>query len=226
MTYDCQLIEDLLPAYLDGTLSPTSRELVEAHLGSCEGCQAMLAFLEKEQSRSLEARQGYERSVTSWSQRLKKHRRLIKLLVGTGLVLTTLLGSALTLLVLTSPFGYVAADLGDYGRSSKQIEAYLDQGKLPSFLPRQAEDIALIFEDKGDLINGKFHLSAQAAEAVKGQLQVASVADLVATAEVIPGYFNGVKETLEESPAGASYFQDTAFVYVFMTDGTIYYYSK
>jgi hypothetical protein len=39
----CALVQDLLPLYLDGEVSATSRDLITDHLGRCERCAGFLA---------------------------------------------------------------------------------------------------------------------------------------------------------------------------------------
>lgn len=41
----CERIEDLLPGYVDGLISPEERNEVEAHLASCPPCASLLACL-------------------------------------------------------------------------------------------------------------------------------------------------------------------------------------
>lgn len=38
---ECQIVQDLLPLYLDGVCSPASAALVEEHLSACEDCRAL-----------------------------------------------------------------------------------------------------------------------------------------------------------------------------------------
>lgn len=42
---DCQRLEELLPTYVDGTLSALELARVEAHLGGCEGCRGLVEML-------------------------------------------------------------------------------------------------------------------------------------------------------------------------------------
>jgi hypothetical protein len=46
MKITCNIIRDLMPAYVDGTLSEDSRALVDEHLGECEECREYLAELQ------------------------------------------------------------------------------------------------------------------------------------------------------------------------------------
>lgn len=226
MTYDCQLIEDLLPLYVDGLLSEASRDLVDDHLATCADCRDLLASLEEDRDRELVPLASYDVPVEEFSKNIKRYRRWVKIVVALALVLMAFAGSVMTLFLVNSPFDYVSAELGNVARSSKQIEIYLEDQKLPSFLPRSADEISLTFMEKSNLVNGKFHLSASESKKAQGQLETATVADLQASQEALPDSYNGVKTLLETAPAGASYYQDDQFVYVFMTDGTVYYYGK
>ena len=42
MKYECDLIEDLLPLYIDSACGKTSKQIVEEHLAECEKCSEML----------------------------------------------------------------------------------------------------------------------------------------------------------------------------------------
>lgn len=46
MKITCNVIRDLIPAYVDDALSEDSRALVDEHLGECEECRAYLAELQ------------------------------------------------------------------------------------------------------------------------------------------------------------------------------------
>lgn len=48
MKITCEIIQDLLPLYVDGMLSGDSCRLVEEHLGGCEDCERLLKELEEE----------------------------------------------------------------------------------------------------------------------------------------------------------------------------------
>lgn len=48
MNISCTVIRDLLPLYHDHVCSEESRELVEKHISSCEGCRMELEEIERE----------------------------------------------------------------------------------------------------------------------------------------------------------------------------------
>lgn len=51
MKITCDVIQDLLPSYVDGILSEDSRELVEEHMETCEGCRKMLEIMKADQEK-------------------------------------------------------------------------------------------------------------------------------------------------------------------------------
>lgn len=42
MQYECEMIADLLPLYIDGVCSPASKRAIEEHLAECPGCRSTL----------------------------------------------------------------------------------------------------------------------------------------------------------------------------------------
>ena len=48
MKITCNIIEDLLPLYIDDMVSEDSRQLVEEHLKECAACRKMLDEMKKE----------------------------------------------------------------------------------------------------------------------------------------------------------------------------------
>lgn len=46
----CDVVQDLLPLYVDGVCSADSRQLVEAHLAECDDCRRVLADLQESET--------------------------------------------------------------------------------------------------------------------------------------------------------------------------------
>ena len=47
MKITCDVIQDLMPSYIDGILSEDSRALVEEHMGTCQECRKMLEIMKE-----------------------------------------------------------------------------------------------------------------------------------------------------------------------------------
>ena len=47
MKYNCEIIKDLLPLYVDNICSSQTREIVEEHLNECADCRAYLKELKE-----------------------------------------------------------------------------------------------------------------------------------------------------------------------------------
>ncbi len=46
--FECDLVRDLLPIYMDGKVSKESKEIVEKHIASCPECKEMYDAMSKE----------------------------------------------------------------------------------------------------------------------------------------------------------------------------------
>lgn len=51
MKITCDVIQDLMPSYVDGLLSEDSKALVEEHMGTCQECRKMFETMTEEQNR-------------------------------------------------------------------------------------------------------------------------------------------------------------------------------
>ena len=51
MKITCDVIQDLMPSYIDGILSEDSKALVEEHMGTCQECRKMLELMKEEQGK-------------------------------------------------------------------------------------------------------------------------------------------------------------------------------
>lgn len=95
----CALIQDLLPLYLEGEVSPSSRDTIVEHLARCERCASFLAGAQSVRSqlrRDTSARAGIAAHDPPTRQALHARQGLASLLAL--LILCTLGGSATLLL--------------------------------------------------------------------------------------------------------------------------------
>ena len=53
MKYDCELVRDLIPLYIDDVASGSSRRIVEEHLDECPDCQKFIGRLRNDETESL-----------------------------------------------------------------------------------------------------------------------------------------------------------------------------
>ncbi len=51
MKITCDVIQDLMPSYIDGILSEDSQTLVEEHMKNCQECRKMLEIMKEEQGK-------------------------------------------------------------------------------------------------------------------------------------------------------------------------------
>ena len=94
MKITCNIIEDLLPLYIDDMVSEDSRQLVEEHLNECADCRKMLDEMKKENQLGLNSKNAEGQSSRSTEiEPLKKIRsrirrkRIISIIVAAVLVL-------------------------------------------------------------------------------------------------------------------------------------------
>lgn len=85
----CAVVEDLLPAYMEGLTSEETRQAVEAHLASCPACAAKRAAMGAEEGPSPEEAAETAREVDYLKAvRRRSRRRVAAAVLGTLLVLT------------------------------------------------------------------------------------------------------------------------------------------
>ena len=72
MKISCNIIEDLLPLYVDDAVSEDSRQLVEEHLKECVSCRKMLEEIKRENQF------GSEQKKLSADERKKAEIRSLK----------------------------------------------------------------------------------------------------------------------------------------------------
>ena len=98
----CAIVEDLLPAYMEGLTSEETRQAVEAHLASCPACAAKRAAMGAEEGPSPEEAEETAREVDYLKAvRRRSRRRVAAAILCTVLVL--LLGFAAKIFVIGEP---------------------------------------------------------------------------------------------------------------------------
>ena len=77
MKISCNVIEDLLPLYVDEAASEDSRQLVEEHLKGCSSCRKMLEEIKKDNQLGTDHRISPEENKKAEIQSLKNIRKRI-----------------------------------------------------------------------------------------------------------------------------------------------------
>lgn len=98
MNYNCGIIDDLLPLYLDGACSEESKAAIEDHLLSCEMCRDKLATMEADDVILGMMKADSEITMAKYAQKVKRHR--INLAIGV-IALSVVAACLLSLVFLT-----------------------------------------------------------------------------------------------------------------------------
>ena len=95
MKYECDIVKDLMPLYIDDLLSEISKRFVEDHINSCESCRAYYEKLSKEVKIpiSRESRFSDLKPIEYLKENLSK--KIIKKVLATLLVVGLCVGSFL-----------------------------------------------------------------------------------------------------------------------------------
>ena len=88
MNINCDIIRDLLPLYIDGTLSEASTELVRNHLRACHPCRLNYRQLKPVIKNALPAHLDSHAEYSDFLRRVRSRR--ITLQAATAAALTTL----------------------------------------------------------------------------------------------------------------------------------------
>ena len=90
MKITCDVIQDLMPSYIDGILSEDSKALVEEHMGTCQECRKMLEIIKEEQGKE----QNQMRSSAATLKKIRKKLIVRRVLTATVAVILTLIVAA------------------------------------------------------------------------------------------------------------------------------------
>lgn len=98
MNYNCGIIDDLLPLYVDGACSEESKAAIEVHLASCKACREKLGRMKTETIVTEKIMYSGEATVVNYAKKVRKHR--IKVAVG-AVAISVVAACVLSLIFLT-----------------------------------------------------------------------------------------------------------------------------
>lgn len=98
MNYNCGIIDDLLPLYVDGACSEESKIVIEAHLSSCQVCRDKLERMKAETVIPGMIKSSSEKAAAKYAKKVKRHR--IKLTFS-AVTISVIAACVLSLIFLT-----------------------------------------------------------------------------------------------------------------------------
>lgn len=222
MKYQCELIQDLLPLYIDDALSDVSRKIVEDHLLECRDCKELLEDIREDNRKEPSETIQIQEQTESYGKKIKKKRKKVAAIVAAAFVFVIAATAMISIKLLSGEYDYVAVDLGNF----IEAQEYIEKGWIPECMPQDADHISVVYLLDDTRVNGQFHASEADIKDMTAKLSPATVEDLKNAQEAIDGMYNDVKSTLEKAPYGVTFYQDDAFVYAVSTNGTVYFFGK
>lgn len=93
MKISCNVVEDLLPLYVDNCCSDDSRMLLEEHLVECQACREKYERMKRSDyiSKSAEADTEQTFHIAAYAKKIRRHRITFRILTPIAILLLTLL---------------------------------------------------------------------------------------------------------------------------------------
>jgi len=92
--YPCELIEDLIPLYIEDDLSQTTKEIIEEHMKECKNCSMLLQEYSDDELKVADFKEDLPKADTfkTWMKRLKVWGFIVSVLILIGFIVTGVLG--------------------------------------------------------------------------------------------------------------------------------------
>lgn len=146
MNKECEIVQDLLFGYQDGTLHMASKELVEEHLDNCEECKKVFSEMAKDEI-EIDEKEEQEQEIDYLKKVNKKMSKKNKLLMIIG----TILG--IVILLNVGIFVY-------YYNEAGKIEIYLNDDiaqeqmeSIENTILKIDENVSFKYYSKEDALN-------------------------------------------------------------------------
>lgn len=219
MKYDCGLIQDILPLYMEGSLSEVSVGIVKAHMQECPSCRKeMEREMERAGAEEERAEQDlYQQQSLAYAERIRRRRKKIMRLTGTAFLAAVGLTAVFCFYLFSGLMEYRAEAFV----SRSDAQDYIDRGWIPGNLPENAGGIRLYYQLDADRINGKFKAEGEEREAFYEGLQESGSGEFEKVS-TLNREFKAVKQELLRS--GASFYKDGEFIFAEDEDW-IYFFS-
>jgi hypothetical protein len=142
MKYDCAVIQDLIPLYQDGSVSPRTHEIVAEHLRECPVCRDFADRANLPPAPDPRSAPPQNPEIVRYGQRVRSRRRKIALIIGAVLLILLLIIAALGIFTYKLIMGdppTVHRDIAEYGQFG-DYKRYSNLKIFPAALPSSARD--------------------------------------------------------------------------------------
>ena len=95
MNYDCDLIIDLIPLYIDGILSKTSQNIVSEHIKQCKDCNDLVENSKESKINKIKNVRNYESKELEYSRKVKNIRKALIIFIASIFILGIFIGVSL-----------------------------------------------------------------------------------------------------------------------------------
>lgn len=111
--YNCDVIRDLLPGYIDNILSDTGSELVKKHLGECEDCHKI--YTEMKEGIGKDDLSDHDTIAVDALKKIRRRMNRLKITIGilAGILLVFLFVAALKIYVIGKPLETTHMSISD-----------------------------------------------------------------------------------------------------------------
>lgn len=121
--YNCDVIRDLLPGYIDNILSDTGSELVKNHIGECEECYKI--YTEMEEGIGKDDLSAYDTIAVDVLKKIRRRMNRLKITIGilVCILFIFLLFAALKIYIIGTPLGTGYMSISDtaYNEETGQL---------------------------------------------------------------------------------------------------------
>lgn len=217
MKYDCELIKDIMPIYIDDALSDKSREIVEQHLDECTECSHFYKSIRNEPDMKSTDLIIQDKTL-AYAKRIKKIRKTIISFIAIMFIGMTWMAVS----ILGGKYDTFVVKMGSY----EEAKGHIERGWVPEEIPQDSKDISIIYNIDSNNVNGVFHTSQGGVESLINQCRVATVKDLSKTDKPLNKEFKKAKEELISSPEKVIFLQDDTYILAVKEDGIVFYFAK
>lgn len=145
MKKECEIVQDLLFGYSDGTLSNSSKEFIEEHIKECDGCKKLLEEVQADAKKEADKKE---------VDYLKKINKKMNRKTGIIIITTVLLSILIVFNILV---------FENYKKYAKEMEIFLSNDITEEQLSNIEKEIKAIY-DKSEIT---YHSGEEALEKMK-----------------------------------------------------------